>query len=1326
MSTYTSVASMGGLLPTDLLERVRAGDRGLEGTSVESYGLVPGERLSDQITRSWNRLRGVWEHFSNQLDALTESDRTATGLTRDRWLRPLLDELGFAGLHAAGGLSVEGKDYPISHEWGSQVPVHLMGARVPIDRRSAGVAGAATASPHGLMQELLNRSHDHLWGIVSNGLLLRVLRDNASLTRQAYVEFDLRAMFDGDLFSDFVVLWLTCHRTRFEGSSPEKCLLERWSAEVAQSGTRALDKLRDGVEAAIAALGEGFVAHPANLRLRATLHDGTLSTSELQHQVLRVVYRLLFLLVAESRDLLRGPGTDEVAVDRYRRYYSLHRLRSLAEERRGTSHDDLWQGLQVTMGALHRDGAAELGLAPLGSLLWSPDATAALGDARLDNRHLLDAIRSLCFVHDDDSRVHRAVDYHNLGAEELGSIYESLLELHAVVDPDARTFHLDTAAGNERKTTGSYYTPTPLIRELLDSALDPVLDEAVAAPDPEAALLDLKVLDPAVGSGHFLIAAANRIASRLASVRVGGGEPAPDELRHALRDVVSRCLYGIDANPMAVELCKVSLWMEETEPGRPLSFLDHRIVCGNSLLGATPALIEAGVPDGAFKALEGDDREWVTKLKRRNKAEREKTRGQGMLALDGSVGADVAVLAKELASIDQLGDDNVGAVVAKAERFAELVDSPTARRARFAADAWCTAFVAHKCEGAAVVTDEAVRLAGFDPGHVPADVRQAVQRYAEEYRFLHLHLAFPDVFAVPADLSRADNELCGWSGGFDVVLGNPPWDKVEFKEQEWFAVRDPEVAELPGDRRKRAIKALETSDPELHTAYLTARRQNECERHLLANTGRYPLCGKGKINTSSVFAELMHNSISPTGRVGAVVPTAIATDDTTKDFFADLVERASLVQLHDFENRRPWFPNVHRSYKFCLLTVSGPDRPVDEAEFVFFAIEVADLEDHEKRFTLTPSDFELLNPNTKTCPVFRTRRDAEITKAIYRRVPVLVRENDPDGNPWGVTFKQGLFNMTSDSHLFRTREQLESDGWTLEGNHFVRGDDRYLPLYEAKMVHHFDHRWATYEGTATRDVTLAEKQDPRFVVVPRYWVREQNVWELLPGGAALTGWRKTARSTDSRTVIAAHVPLAGAGDKLQLLIDPAPPETVLLLAAFNSFVHDAAVRQKHNGTDLSLFLVRQFPVPQCGSLERERRLLTSLVLELSYTSWDLCAFAADLGYDRPPFKWDVDRRAVLRAELDALMFRLYGIERDDVDYILDTFPIVKRKDEAAFGEYRTKRLILERYDAMAEAEAEADGREYESMLDPPPADPSLAHDPSTRPEWADWYLKGGE
>jgi hypothetical protein len=771
--TSGTYVTIGGLLSRELLDRVMGGDRSVPGMGATDYGLAPGERLNDAITRSWNRLQGLWIGFRKAEAALPDADQTATTVTRDRWLRPLLDELGFAGLGVARGLTIGGKDYPISHQWGGSVPVHLPGARVAVDRVSRGVRGAAHTSPHGLVQEFLNRSGDHLWGIVSNGLILRILRDNASLTRQAYVEFDLEAMFDGDAYSDFVVLWLCAHRTRFEGDPPEKCVLEQWTTEAATMGTRALDKLRAGVEAAITSLGEGLIAHPANGELRQALRSGNVAADDFQRQLLRVVYRLLFLLVAESRGLLLDPHAPESARLRYRQFYSLERLRTLAKRRRGTTHDDLWASLQVTMNALGTEGAPSLAISPLGSFLWAPDAIGMLAAASLDNRHLLGAVRHLTQVRDAEAKVTRDVDYRNLGAEELGSVYEALLELHLDLDVDARTFRLATAAGNERKTTGSYYTPTPLIRVLLDSALDPVIAEAEASPDPAGALLALNVLDPAAGSGHFLIAAAHRIAGRLASVRAEGGEPTSGEQRDALRAVIGHCLYGIDVNPMAVELCKVSLWMEAAEPGKPLSFLDHHIVCGNSLLGTTPALLEAGVPDNAFKPLEGDDRAWCTTLKATNKRERAH-RSTGMFHYGSTLANDMAQIAGDVVALDALGDESTAAVDEKEARYQQIQASEVAVRAKLAADAWCAAFAALKTADAPVITDATVRTCAADPAAVPAEVRTAIDSLAARYSFLHLHLTFPDIFTTNIGESDGGSAQLA-DAGFDSVIGNPPF-----------------------------------------------------------------------------------------------------------------------------------------------------------------------------------------------------------------------------------------------------------------------------------------------------------------------------------------------------------------------------------------------------------------------------------------------------------------------------------------------------------------------------------------------------------------------
>ncbi|MEX0874892.1 MAG: N-6 DNA methylase, partial [Actinomycetota bacterium] len=1033
---FATIRTEGGLLPSDLLARVASDDRDLPGLGPEDYHLAKGERIGEAITRSWNRLIGAWASLRTHLGE-TKSDDAATGLTRDRFLLPLFAELGFGRLAPSKGIAVGDASFPVSHAWGA-VPIHLVGARVDLDRRTAGVAGAARSSPHSLVQDLLNRSDEYLWGIVANGERLRLLRDNSSMTRQAFVEFDLVAMFEGEVYADFVVLWLTCHQSRFEAERPEACLLERWTQAAVEQGTRALEQLRDGVERAIQDLGQGLLSNASNGALRDRLRSGELSTQDYYRQLLRVVYRLLFLFAAEDRNLLLTREHDaDASRERYVRYYSTTRLRSLARTRRGSTHPDLWRALRVVMDALGSEGRPELGLPVLGSFLWSKEAVGALEGCEIANKDLLAAVAALAFTKDRHEKVARDVDYRNLGAEELGSVYESLLELHPEINLEAATFTLSSAAGHERKVTGSYYTPTSLITVLLDSSLDPLLDEAVKADDPERALLALKVCDPACGSGHFLIAAAHRIARQLAMVRTADPEPAPDSMRTALRDVIGQCIYGIDVNPMAVELCKVSMWLETLEPGKPLSFLDHRIVCGNSLLGATPKLLEAGIPDDAFKALTGDDKVVVTALKKRNRAERKEHRGQGVLELTSPRDL-VAPLASEVEAIDALDDSSIEGVREKEERWRKLTDSPDAAHAAFVADAWCAAFVIPKRRGVQALTEGVFRRLRDEPEKIDADLADEIERLKREHRFLHWHLAFPDVFHFIGD--GAPNERTGWHGGFDVISGNPPWEQLQYDPREVFASSHPEIAQAPTmAKRNRLLAALEQEDQPAFGQHLENLRRMEGDQHFVHASGRFPLTSFGRLNTAPLFVELMRDAISPVGRVGVVVPTGIATDSFNQYFFQDIVERKALASLYDFENK-VLFPEVHKSYKFCLLTLTGTKRPVKEATFVFFAHETPDLADPERRFTLTASDFELLNPNTRTCPVFRTRRDAEITKKIYRNVPVLVKEGPPEENPWGIKFLL-MFMMNTDSHLFRTRDELEADGWVLNGNVFERPAD---------------------------------------------------------------------------------------------------------------------------------------------------------------------------------------------------------------------------------------------------------------------------------------------
>ncbi len=1317
-SPFLTIHTEGALLPIDLLQRILAGDKDLPGLAPEDYHLS-GEKVNEAINRAWNHLQGAWAAFQTSRGRLKEGD-PGTTLTRERWLLPLFQELGYGRLQTAKAIEIEGKSYAISHTWGTAelpTPIHLVGCGVDIEKRQAGVSGASKSSPHSLMQELLNRDETRHWGLVSNGLRLRVLRDNASLTRQAYLEFDLEAMFSGEIYADFAVLWLVCHQSRLEGDKPEAQWLERWSQVAQDQGTRALEGLRSGVEEAIIALGQGFLVHPANQALRQQLKSGKLDRQQYFRQLLRLVYRLIFLFVAEDRDLLLLPEAAPEAKERYLKFYSTARLRRLAERQRGGRHPDLWIGLQVIIGILsgekmepqrreERQDSLEkenfasfassrlaLGLPVLGGFLFSHTALPDLEDAQVDNQALLNAVRSLAFTQEKSSR--RAVDYKNLGSEELGSVYESLLELQPILNVEAGAFQLTTVAGNERKTTGSYYTNAGLIKITLDSALDPVIAQALERAKEEwnredsksakeflekdfasfasLRLIALKICDPACGSGHFLIAAARRIARRLAQLRSGDEEPSPSMIRHALREVIAHCIYGVDINPMAVELCKVNLWLEALEPGKPLTFLDAHIKCGNSLVGVGPGMdvYDLTIPDEAFDPVTGDDKKVASALKKRNKEER---KGQLTFDLSGVREEPTEDYAARARQVEAMPEDTPEQVAAKASAYEALQADYQAQHRRLLADLWTAAFfwkLRLDSKGAlAAPTQGEWRNARL--GKPSLGLAAEARCISEELNFFHWSLEFPDVFD---------------RGGFDCLLGNPPWERIKLQEEEFFAQRDLEIAAAPNKAvRQKLITALIHSNLTLAKAFEKAKHMAECISKFVRESERYPLTAVGDVNSYALFAEHIRNLIARIGYSGIIVPTGIATDDTTKNFFADLTEKLSLASLYDFENRENLFPAVDSRMKFSLLTLSGATEK--HTNFVFFATRVEHLRDERRRFSLEPSEIALFNPNTLTMPLFRTRSDAELTRKIYQSVPVLVNENSHQ-NPWRMRF-MAMFHMSNDSYLFV--------------NHPGEGYER---LFEGKMVQAFDHRAASTVYVASNAVrqsqplesSLDQYTDPTYSPKPTWWVPRSEVESRLSQWPRnwLLGIKEITSATNERTLIASLLPREGVGNKIPLLLSDLDNVNLnaCLLSNLNCMVLDFVARQKVAGVTINLFILKQFPILPPSSYDSVAiNFIAPRVLELVYTAYDLRPFAEDMEYYGEPFRWDLERRALLRSELDAYYAKLYGLTRDELRYILDpqdvygpdfpgeTFRVLKEKEIRQFGEYRTRRLVLEAWDRL--------------------------------------------
>ena len=975
----------------------------------------------------------------------------------------------------------------------------------------------------------------------------------------------------------------------------------------------------------------------------------------------------------------------------------------------------------------------------------------------------------------------------------LGSVYESLLELVPQLDLPARAFGFvgitdaGSTSGNARKTTGSYYTPDSLVQELIKSALDPVIAARLAAqPDrPIDALLSITVCDPSCGSGHFLLAAARRLAEKLAELRAPDGAVRPDDYRHALREVASRCLYGVDINPMAVELCRVALWLETVDPGKPLGFLDHHIRTGNSLLGTTPDLIAAGLPDDTFTAIEGDDKAACAELKKRNKKERE---GFGPL-FKREEDAQRERLRQAATALDDMDDSRADLRQQKEAAFHNAETAPDHRHAKLLADLWCAAFVVKKYypEGTEaksppftvsglptpieghLTQDELFgqsspavdlkpaskkqpRIANREQGpptgittahllnfvqskSLHVDIQAEVDALARQYRFFHWHLAFPRVFA---------------QGGFDCILGNPPWEMVEVSEKEFFAHRAPAIANASSTRRRQALlEELQESTPDVWREFSVARRISNGSRQFVQTSGAFPHSSVGRINLYPLFTESIAKRVGANGRVGIIVPSAISMDAYNASLFGWLLGEGRLVSLYDFENSGDLFANVHRSYRFCLLTIAGSEAIQGSISFCYFAHEVGELREPQRVIRLALTDIELFSPNTLAPPILKCVEDVFLAKLCYSKFGVFLNRRDQRLKEW-VPAVQRMLSLSDKGDYFRRRDELPTPV-----------PSEYLRLYSGKTIHGFTHRFATFQPDDWRQCRPEELRSSEFIPTTEYYALFHEVKSRTEGkfpSRWLIGYRDIARATDERTAIAAIIPRTGCDTHCRNIYLDYKNSVVAgcLVANINCFGFDYLARQKIIGTGMGAGVLEQLPVlppstyaqpcswesipsspgPQPSTF---RDWLFPRVIELTYTAWDLEAFAADCGWSGPPFRWDDERRFQLRCELDAAFFHLYlGSDHETtapdgtiqpgwqqqpealtrafptpryaVSYIMDTFPIVKRKDEAKYGHYRTKETILGIYDALAEAR-QPGAAPFVSSLNPRPADILATHDP---------------
>ena len=1280
--------------------------------------------------------------------------------TEDDLIWPVLAQLGWAATLRQQNLSAHGReDVPdgllfaddatkdranrFAQEWkryelGLAVVESKRWQR-PLDRRS-GQHGEETA-PSTQMLRYLRRIDDLTtgtlrWGILTNGAVWRLYYQGARSVSEQFFEVDLAAVLDLPGHNE----GLCSHSTAAERRHSLKVFALVYSREAFLPGAadartfhqRAIEEGRfyeERVASNLSGLVFGEVFPKLARAVAAAAPEAPLA--DVREAALVFLYRLLFIFYAEDRDLLPVRDT------RYDDYALRDKVRGDVGRRKDqgdTFAETLatyWAAIDGLCCAIDQ-GEVSIGLPPYDGGLFDRARTPLLDRIGLGDRVMADVIDALSFERDEAGR--RYINYRDLGVRQLGSIYERLLEHELVPDGDGVAVRPNIFA---RKGSGSYYTPDDLVGLIVEETIGPLVQarmdafeaEAATVPadgpereravarlaehDPAEKLLELKVCDPAMGSGHFLVSLVDYLADRVitamaeAEVEVEGYVSPLAGRIQAIRDrivanaeerdwaidrdrlddrhivrrmVLKRCVYGVDKNPMAVELAKVALWLHTFTVGAPLSFLDHHLRCGDSLFGAWAR-------GGIDKATEYGGR---------------------LLLHDSIRHAELSAL--EMRTIEELTDAEIAEAHRSAETFAEVEEATAPLNAVLS--------LVHALDWLDTTdTEDTTALQSFFGGLLgdPIDIalgraevsteRVESERFIEvlgearrlvaEERFLNWQAAFPGVWT---NWKSVEPE-----GGFDAVIGNPPWDRMKLQQVEWFATRRRDIAQQQrAADRKRMIAALECDGDPLARDYAVASERAIMATDMAQRSGDYPLLSGGDVNIYSLFVERAMTLAKPEGMVGLLTPIGIATDKTASQFFSFLVSERRIKIFYAFENRRRWlFPHIHSEEQPSVIIFS-------KGGFTFPTLQLAarisaweQFHDSERRFGVDSTKISRTNPNTGTVPLFRTRRDAELTTAIYGRLPVLVdRSSGEEVKTWPVKYST-MFHMTDDSNLFRTRAELEEreGAYPIGGNRYNSPSGEWIPLYEGKSIQLFNHRHANVRvnpanvsGQGVTDpISSAMLSNPDVVPEPRYWVRSDKIPDLRVEWAI--GFNDICNTNNARSLIVAIVPPMAFGNTLPLFVprnDNVFEQTELLSGNLGAIICDYIARQKIQARHLSKYIVEQLPVVPPDRYESVRfgpktaaAIVREAVLELTYTAHDMAPFARDMGHVDaggdvlPPFAWDEERRLRLRAKLDAVFFHLYGVtERDDVRYVYSTFPIVEREETAAHGSYRSRDLCL--------------------------------------------------
>lgn len=1023
---YTSIHIYGHLLSDDILHEIET-DSSMQGNREQDFNLDVS--LTAKVDNAWSSLRNDWKLFAERNTLRDPYGTKSVRRLMERFFSSLDYQLDFQPAQIEAG--ERRFDIPYVCPELGQMPIIIVGDKTgdatldtldkcTLDQRVKGER--RQKSPHATMLDYLN-STEHVYGIVTNGQVLRVIRNTGQLVKLTYIEFDLRRMIEEDHYAEFCLLFRLMHTSRFTHSGDDACIMEQWFNRSIESGNRIRAGLSDAVQKTMEVLGRAVVCGKGegNEVFRQAVMNGEANAQTLNKELIHFIYRLLFLFIIEDRNLVYNIGDPDKDADYdqkvrcqdiYKKFYAVSRLRGLSElpYLRNGRYNDLWEGLMDSFRLFEDETfGAPLYIKPLGGVLFDKETLHYLRQCQISNEQLLAAFS--CLNEFKDEKQNRVkINYSSLDVEEFGSVYEGILEMRAVITQgtSASSWDFTFGAGLDRKSSSSYYTRPDLVQSLIRTTLEPVIKERMAKqPTTEAKIQDLlsmKLCDAASGSGHIVLAMARTLAWYICTLRTGEDNPASLDYRQALREVIQKCIYAVDYNPDAVELCKVVLWIEGYCAGKPLSFLDHHIRCGNSVVGVTnlDALLD-GVPKEAFTA---DDKETKKKIIELNKQALKDVKlvrdgqsaGLSMTLFSNdiaiqSIDSEQVGLAGKVKEINALPEDSLLQELTKQSKWEDLMKSPRVECLRRACDIYAYSFYKQFKEEDldSVIDDETEAFTPFNVPYtrtvynalqeikyldytpeemeglqvLPNTFKEEVNEVARANRFFHWCVEFPEVFAD--------------GGGFDVMCGNPPWDKLQMEDEKWFVGKDDSIVNAANQAaRNKKIDQLKETNPALYHEYISARESVASQSKYIKSSGRFSLTNRGKIELSSLFAELCTEFSKEAW--GLVIPTSIAFGDSTKYFFEKLVTENRLISLYDFENKEKLF-NIHAMYKFCLLTAGQQQDKPREVSGGFYLTRLDHLLDPNRIYKLETADFAKLNPNTKTCPVFRTSKDAVLTKS---------------------------------------------------------------------------------------------------------------------------------------------------------------------------------------------------------------------------------------------------------------------------------------------------------------------------------------------------------